>query len=96
MFSLYVPLYETDERTIKSELATFFAAFPNGTVWANTIGGQGYDMVFLGQAEPLKIDLDEIQQRFSQPEYAAVAQSLRDIGVNSAVDLMSTFTAQKI
>ena len=27
MFSLYVPLYETDERTIKSELATFFAAF---------------------------------------------------------------------
>ena len=34
MFSLYVPLYETDEPTIKSELATFFQAFPNGTVWA--------------------------------------------------------------
>jgi len=95
MFSLYVPLYETDERTIKSELATFFAAFPNGTVWANTIGGQGYDMVFMGQAEPLKINLDEIQQRLSKPEYAAVAQSLREIGVNSAVDLVSTFTAQK-
>ncbi len=30
-----------------------------------------------------------------QPEYAAVAQSLREIGVNSAVDLVSTFTAQK-
>ena len=95
MFSLYVPLYETDERTIKSELATFFAAFPNATVWANTIDGQGYDMVFMGQAEPLKINLDEIQQRLSKPEYAAVAQSLREIGVNSAVDLVSTFTAQK-
>ncbi len=95
MFSLYVPLYETDERTIKSELATFFAAFPNGTVWANTIAGKGYDMVFMGQAEPLKINLDEIQQRLSQPAYAAVAQSLHDIGVNSAVDLVSTFTAQK-
>ena len=36
MFTLYVPLYETDEPTIKSELKTFFEAFPNGTVWANT------------------------------------------------------------
>lgn len=95
MFSLYVPLYETDERTIKSELATFFAAFPNGTVWANTISGQGYDMVFMGQAEPFRVNLDEVQQRLSRPDYAAVAQSLRDIGVYSAVDLMSTYTAQK-
>ena len=31
MFTLYVPLYETDEPTIKSELATFFEAFPYGT-----------------------------------------------------------------
>jgi spermidine synthase len=95
MFSLYVPLYETDERTIRSELATFFSAFPNGTVWANTISGQGYDMVFMGQAEPLKVNLDELQQRLSQPDYAAVAQSLREISIYSAVDLMSTYTAQK-
>ncbi len=61
IFTLYVPLYESDERTVKSELATFFAVFPYGTVWANTVNGQGYDMVFMGQAEPLKINLDEIQ-----------------------------------
>ncbi|PWU07650.1 MAG: hypothetical protein C5B51_09680 [Terriglobia bacterium] len=48
-FSLYVPLYETDERTFKSELATLFIAFPYGSVWANLPDGQGYDMVFLGQ-----------------------------------------------
>ena len=95
MFTLYVPLYETDERTIKSELATFFAAFPYGTVWANTINGQGYDMVFMGQAEPLKVNLDELQQRLDRPDYAPVAQSLREIGVNSATDLMSTYTAQE-
>jgi spermidine synthase len=95
MFSLYVPLYETDERTIKSELATFFEVFPYGTIWANTISGQGYDMVFMGQAEPFKVNLDEVQQRLSRPDYAPVAQSLRDIGIYSAVDLMSTFTAQK-
>ncbi len=92
MFSLYVPLYETDELTIRSELATFFAAFPYGSVWSNTVDGQGYDMVFLGQAEPLQVDLDEVQQRLDRPDYAPVAQSLADIGVRSAVDLFSSYS----
>jgi spermidine synthase len=95
MFSLYVPLYETDETTIRSELATFFEAFPNGTIWANTVDGQGYDLVFLGEGEPLAIDLDAVQQRLDRPDYAPVAQSLRDIGVNSVVDLLATYSGRK-
>jgi spermidine synthase len=94
-FSLYVPLYESDVRTVKSELATFFEVFPYGTVWANTINGQGYDMVFLGQAEPLKINIDEIEQRLARPDYAPVAASLREIGIGSVLDLFSTFAGQK-
>ena len=94
MFSLYVPLYETDERTIKSELATFFAAFPNGTIWANLRDGEGYDMVFMGQAEPLQINIDEVQQRLSRPDYEPVAQSLRDVGAGSAIELLSTYAGQ--
>jgi spermidine synthase len=94
-FSLYVPLYESDELTVKSELATFLDVFPYGTVWANTVNGQGYDMVFMGQAEPLKVNLDELQKRFDRPDYSAVVQSLRDIGVNSPADLLSTFAGQQ-
>ena len=94
MFSLYVPLYETDERTIKSELATFFAAFPYGTIWANLRDGEGYDMVFMGQAEPLKINLDEIQNRLERPDYAPVAESLRDVGAGSALELLSAYAGQ--
>jgi spermidine synthase len=95
IFTLYVPLYETDLETIKSEIATFFEAFPNGTIWSNTINGAGYDTVFMGQAEPLRINLDEIEQRLARADYAEVAQSLREIRVNSAVDLFSTYTSQK-
>ena len=95
MFTLYVPLYETDEKTIRSEIATFFEAFPYGTLWANTVDGLGYDMVFMGQAEPLKIDLDQVQQRFDRPDYAPVAESLREIGIGSAVDLFATYSGQK-
>src|SRR6185437_13321849 len=55
----------------------------------------GYDMVFMGQAEPLKINLDELRDRLSRPDYAPVAQSLREIGVNSPVDLLASYTGQK-
>ncbi len=95
MFTLYVPLYESDERTVKSELATFFDVFPNGTIWGNTIDGRGYDMVFMGQVEPLRIDLDEVQERLRRPDYGPVAQSLREIGVGSATDLFATFAGQQ-
>lgn len=92
LFTLYVPLYETDEPTIRSELATFFEAFPNGTLWANLREGQGYDMVFMGQIEPLKIDLDQVQKRFVSPAYAPVRQSLAEIEINSLYDLFATYS----
>jgi spermidine synthase len=95
MFSLYVPLYETDEPTIKSELETFFQAFPNATVWSNTREGLGYDMVFMGQVEPLRINLDEVEQRLARPDYAPVAESLKGIGIPSSLDLFATFAGQK-
>jgi len=91
-FTLYVPLYETSEPTIKSELATFFRAFPNGTIWANNRDGEGYDMVFLGQVEPLKIDVDAAQDRLKRPDYDKVRASLVDIDVHSLPDLLSAYT----
>lgn len=91
IFTLYVPLYETDETTIRSELATFFQAFPNGTVWANTINGQGYDMVFMGSVHPMTINLDEIHARLSRQDYAPVVRSLAEIGIESPTDLFATY-----
>jgi spermidine synthase len=89
--TLFVQLYESNTEAVKSEIATFFEAFPDGIVWGNTNNGAGYDLVLLGQAQPTRIDVDAVQVRLQRPEYAPVAQSLRDIGMNSAVDLFSTF-----
>jgi spermidine synthase len=90
-FSLYVPLYETDEPTIKSELETFFQVFPNATVWSNTRSGLGYDLVLMGQVAPLQINMDLMQARLDRPDYAPVRASLRDIGMMNAADLFGTF-----
>ena len=93
--TLFVQLYESNPAAVKSEVATFLDVFPNGAIWGNTHQGRGYDMVLLGQVEPLKIDIDEIQARLNRPEYAPVAQSLRQIGINSAVDLFATYAGRR-
>jgi spermidine synthase len=87
----FVQLYESNEEAVKSEIATFLEAFPNGMVFANTVNGQGYDVVLLGQVEPTKIDVDKLQAKLNSPEYARMAQSLREIGIYSATDLMATY-----
>ena len=92
--TVFVQLYESNVQAVKSEIATFLEAFPNGIVWGNTNEGAGYDIVLLGQTEPVRIDLDQIDARLSRPEYAPVARSLSEIGFYSAADLFSTFAAQ--
>ena len=88
----WVPLYESDLDTVKSEIATFFDVFPNATIWANNVDGEGYDVVLLGQAEPTKIDVDEVQQRLQREPQ--VAQSLSQVHINSAAELFSTYAGQ--
>jgi spermidine synthase len=90
----WVPLYESDLDTVKSELATFFDVFPDGSVWANELNGGGYDVFLLGQAEPTVINLDQIQGKLDSPEFARVAQSLRDVGLPSAIELFATYAGQ--
>jgi spermidine synthase len=50
--------------------------------------------VFMGHLEPPRINLDEMQARLDRPDYEPVAESLRDIGVSSMVDLLSNYAGQ--
>ena len=89
--TLFVQLYESNTEAVKSEIATFFEAFPKGMIFANTYNGAGYDLVLLGQADGTSINVDEIEAKLNRPEYAAVKKSLAEIGMTSAVDLFATY-----
>lgn len=93
--TLFVQLYESTNEATKSEVATFLEAFPNGAVFANTVDGKGYDLVLFGQLEGGKIDVDAVQSRLEDPANAAIALSLNDIGITSAIDLFGTFAGQQ-
>ena len=90
VFTLFVQLYQTNDAAVKSQLATFFAVFPDGLVIGNTLGGMGYDLVLLGQSGPTVIDLDAIARRLDLPEFAAVRGSLADVGIGTVEELFAT------
>jgi spermidine synthase len=90
----WVPLYESNLEVVKSEIATFFDAFPNGTIWANLNNGEGYDLVLLGQVEPLTIDLDQLAARIERPDYTRVYESLRQVGFDGPIALLGTYGGQ--
>ncbi|MCX6561052.1 MAG: fused MFS/spermidine synthase [Candidatus Aminicenantes bacterium] len=87
----WVPLYESTREAVQSEMATFFDVFPRGTIWGNDLQGLGYDVVLLGQAGELHIDLDALAGRLAAPAQAPVLASLEEVGFPSATALLGTF-----
>ena len=73
VYTLFVQLYESNTEAVKSEIGSFFEAFPNGMIFANTYNGQGYDLVLVGQ-----VGTDAHQSRRGGRE--AEAAGIRDHG----------------
>jgi spermidine synthase len=90
----WVPLYESDAGVVKSEVATFFEVFPDGTVWGNLNNGEGYDIVLLGREEAAPIDVTAMHQRLERLDYVAVKTALEQVGITSPLDLFGTFAGQ--
>jgi spermidine synthase len=90
--TLFVQLYESNDAAVKSEVATFLEAFPNGAVFANNVNNQGYDVVLFGQLGGQPIDVDAVQARLLSPDGERIRQSLSEVGINSAVELFGTYS----
>jgi spermidine synthase len=75
---------------VKSEIATFFAVFPDAAIFGNTdLFDQGYDLVMLGSVSPIRPDLDAVDRRIS--ESVQLAASLKEVGFQSAADLLGMY-----
>ena len=91
--TVFVQLYEAGTAAVKSEIATFLRVFPEGLVFGNTSGGEGYDLVLLGTNGPTTIDLDRIDGRIRAPDAGRLRESLAGIGCDEAAELFSFYVA---
>jgi spermidine synthase len=87
----FVQLYGSNTEAVKSEISTFVKVFPSTVVFGNLRKGQGYDLVLVGQVEPMQLDVDAMQAKLDDPANARVAQSLRDVGISSAIELLGNY-----
>lgn len=88
----WVPLYESTPEVIKSEFATFFDTFPNGTVWSNEYAdGRGYDVVLLAKAGPMRINPGALQERLDRPDHATIAAELAQVSITGVLGLLTTY-----
>jgi spermidine synthase len=94
MVTQWVPLYESNVDTVKSELATFFDVFPHATIWSNDNQGKGYDVVVLGPTEATTINVDDLEKRRASPDHFLVRLSMMEVIFWSAEDLLATYGGQ--
>jgi spermidine synthase len=91
----WVPLYQSTEDVIKSEVATFFNVFPYGTVWSNQYAtGGGYDVVMLAKPGPLHIDPAALDARLNRPDHSAIKDALVQVELGGVDGLMATYAGQ--
>ncbi|MCX7974894.1 MAG: fused MFS/spermidine synthase [Candidatus Aminicenantes bacterium] len=94
LFTQWVPLYESDEATVKSMLATFNQVFPDGLIWSNDFMGIDYDFVIMGQKDKLVINIDDLQEKVKREAYRQVTQSMREVYFRSPLELLATYAGR--
>jgi spermidine synthase len=88
----WIPLYETDLRSVKSEIGTFASVFPDTTLWNPDLLEEGYDLVALGRAEQSPINQAVLQARIDASP--RVKQSLKEVVLTSAADIFGTYAGR--
>lgn len=88
----WVPLYETNAASAKSQIGTFIRTFPDATLWNSDYLDAGYDLVLIGQAVPAALDGAAITRRLRDDP--AMQASLNDVGLGSTVELLQTYAGR--
>ena len=93
--TLFVQLYESNPAAVKSEIGRSWRRSRTASSGATPTTAQGYDLVLMGQVEPIKIDVDRIE---AQARRARVTRRSRsrcgEIGINSAIELFANYAGQ--
>jgi spermidine synthase len=88
----WIPMYETDLRSVKSEIGTFAKVFPDTTLWNPDLLEEGYDLVALGRAEQTPISEAALQARLDAAP--RVKKSLEEVVLKSAGAILGTYAGR--
>ncbi len=91
LVTLWVPLYESNEATVKCELATFLQQFPQTMIWSGQSLHVGYDLIVVGSVDGQPGNVQEMTSRLSSSP--SLQKSFAEIGLTQEDSLTSRFAA---
>jgi len=86
VLALWIPLYQTSEAAVKSQIATADTAFESVSLWRSDPTGIGYDLVMLASMHSIALSSEVARQRLSSNGH--LAARLRAAGIASPADLL--------
>lgn len=82
--------YEIDDDILKLVMRTFCSAFSNVTVWQTRVG----DVVFLGNDEPLRLDIPLLKEKFQDEKIKADLARIQVVDVPTLLSIQSLSDTQ--
>ena len=89
--TLWAPLYESNEATVKCEIATFLQQFPHATLWSGQSQHVGYDLVIVASTEEV-IDVERMAGKLTSS--TLLQFSFAEIGLASVGALVNCLAAE--
>jgi predicted membrane-bound spermidine synthase len=84
----WLPLPTQNDEDSRSLVRSFLDVFPHATLWTTEF----HEMLLIGSATPMVLDVPRIRQRFEQPEVSA---ALSQVGVSSLGALLATWVTDR-
>jgi spermidine synthase len=84
----WLPLGTQNDEDTRSLVQSFLDVFPYASLWTTEFN----EMLLIGSAEPLKLDVAKVIQRFDQPD---VASALSEVGIASPAALLATWVTDR-
>jgi len=82
------PLPTQNDEDSRSLVRSFLDAFPYASLWTTEF----HEMLLVGSAEPIELDVSRIAACFDQPKVAA---ALREVGIASPAALLATWVTDR-
>lgn len=84
----WLPLPTQNDEDSRSLVRSFLDVFPHASLWTTEF----HEMLLIGSATPMVLDVPRIRQRFEQPQ---VSTALDQVGVSSVEALLATWVTDR-
>ncbi len=84
----WLPLPTQNDEDSRSLVRSFLDVFPHASLWTTEF----HEMLLIGSATPMVLDVPRIRQRFEQPQVSA---ALAQVGVSSVEALLATWITDR-